>query len=432
MLKTFVEWLASKSISDFSTQTIEEKARLQKEYLQYVGETLKADAEAQKQAMTPEALQIALKDVFSGLVPVAEFDGFKTRLEEAEEALAQMKEAGKGGADQSFAGQIKQQILSQKDVWTAMKTDRTLSLAIAIKAPADMLVSTNTTGRVARIEIDTERVGVARRNPFMLNIVNSGQTNAATMYWVEREAHEGTPTFTAEGAAKPQLDWEYVERSRPVRKLPAFVKISKEMMDDVDNIAQDIALELSEQILLVADANLLTGNNIGQNLAGVALNATPFAPGATLLNTVVAANDADVLRAAVAQVYRNNFVPNYIVVHPDRLASMEMMKASDGHYIMPPFKSADGTAIAAVPVIANNGVAQGSFFVGDFNKYKARIKEGLSIAIGYDGNDWTNNMVTPLAEMRLVGYIASNNYGAIVTGTFTVGKALLDPAVADS
>jgi HK97 family phage major capsid protein len=134
----------------------------------------------------------------------------------------------------------------------------------------------------------------------------------------------------------------------------------------------------------------------------------------------------------VAQVYRNNFVPNYIVVHPDRLASMEMMKASDGHYIMPPFKSADGTAIAAVPVIANNGVAQGSFFVGDFNKYKARIKEGLSIAIGYDGNDWTNNMVTPLAEMRLVGYIASNNYGAIVTGTFTVGKALLDPAVADS
>ena len=77
MLKTFIEWLAEKSISDFSAQTIEEKARLQKEYLQYVSEELKATNEANKTAMTPEALQLALKDVFEGLVPVVEMDGFK-------------------------------------------------------------------------------------------------------------------------------------------------------------------------------------------------------------------------------------------------------------------------------------------------------------------------------------------------------------------
>jgi len=52
--------------------------------------------------------------------------------------------------------------------------------------------------------------------------------------------------------------------------------------------------------------------------------------------------------------------------------------------------------------------------------------------LGYDGNDWTKNMITPLAEMRGAGYISSSNYGAIVKGTFTVAKALLDPAVADS
>ena len=353
-------------------------------------------------------------------------------MEEAEQALAEIKENGVAGITQTFASQVKEQILSQKDAWEALKTDKTSRLTIAIKAPADMLVSTNTTGRVARIEIDAERVGVARRNPFMLNVVNTGQTNAATVYWVEREAHEGTPTFTAEGAVKPQLDWEYVERSRPVRKLPAFVKISKEMMDDVDNIAQDIALELTEQILLVADENILTGDGTGQNLTGVTVNATPFAPGATLLNSVAEANDMDALRAAVAQVYRNNFAPNKIVVHPDVLASMEMAKASNGHYILPPFKSADGNSIAGIPIIANNGVDPTTFHVGDFNKYKVKIREGLSISIGYDGNDWTKNMVTPLAEMRLMGYIASNNYGAIVSGSFVVAKALLDPAVADA
>jgi hypothetical protein len=111
---------------------------------------------------------------------------------------------------------------------------------------------------------------------------------------------------------------------------------------------------------------------------------------------------------------------------------MEMEKGTDGHYLLPPFKSADGTAIAGVRIIANTGVAAAGFYVGDFTKYKAKIREGISVAIGYDGNDWTKNMMTPLAEMRLVGYIPSNHYGAIVYGTFTVAKALLDPTVDDA
>ena len=435
MLKTFEEWLAEKGITTdgFLAKELSEKAVLQKGFLQYVSETLKTSQDSVQDQLKPEELAKAMKEELEKLVPKEDLDAFKQRVEDAEESIKIFKEnGGRNGVQKSFAEQIKEQILAKSDEWATLKNDKNANITFTMKAPADMLVSTNTTGRVARIEVDSDRVGIARRNPFMLEIVGAGATSAATVYWLQRVNHDGAPAFTAEGAAKAQVDWDYVESSAPTRKVTAYAKISKEMMDDIDNIAQDIALELTEQIQLTADANILTGDGSGQNLTGVAENATAFAPGTALLNTVSDANDMDVLRAAVAQVYRNNFVPNRILLHPDKIASMEMEKGSDGHYVLPPFMAANGTAIGGVQIVANNGVANTSFYVGDFTKYKAKIREGLSIAIGYDGDDWTKNMMTPLAEMRLVGYIASNNYGAIVSGTFAVGKALLDPTVADA
>lgn len=432
MLKTFKEWLESKSVGDWSAQTVEEKARLQKEYMQYVSETLKDFQASVPQAATEEEKTAQLEETIKSLMAAEEMKNFETRIQEVEEKALQILENSKNELTKSFAEQVKEQILSKKDEWKALKEDKNANLSFTIKAPADMLITTNTTGRVARYETDPERVGIARRNPFMLELVNTGATTSNTIYWVERFNHEGTPTFVAEGAAKPQVDWEYIERSAPTRKIAAFTKVSKEMMDDVDNIAQDIALELTEQIMLFSDEALITGDGSGVTLLGVDENATPFAPGSVLLNSVDGANDMDVLRAAVAQVFRANFIPNRIVVNPDKLASMEMEKGDDGHYIMPPFIAADGSVVAGIRVTANNGVAGDSFRVGDFNKFKVKIREGISIQVGYDGNDWTNNMITPLAEMRLASYIASNNFGAIVAGTFTVGKALLDPTVADS
>lgn len=435
MFKTFDEWLADKGVSleDYLSKELSEKAKLQKEYLQYASAAMKQQAEDLNESLTTEKLVEALKDKLDNLVPKEDLDTFKERIEEAEEYIKILKEnGGIEGSKKSFAEQIAESIKANQEVWTKMKDNKKTEIRFEVKAPADMLVSTNTTGRVARYEVESEVAGIARRNPFVLEIVGAGTTSSATIYWIQRVNHEGTPAFTAEGAAKTQIDWEYVEASAPTRKIAAFTKVSKEMMDDIDGIAQDIASELVEQILLVVDSNLLTGDGSGQNLTGIEENATAFAPGATLINTVADANDMDALRAAVAQVYRNNFIPNRIIIHPDKLASMEMEKGSDGHYIMPPFKSADGTTIAGIQITANNGVAAGGFYVGDFTKYKAKIREGISVSIGYDGDDWTKNMMTPLAEMRLVGYIPSNHYGAIVYGTFTVAKALLDPEVADS
>ena len=383
----------------------------------------------------------------SEVVSKTEYDALKNELEQIKEKgataeqlksiEAQLKELKDANTStevevvKSMREQIKEQILANADEFGKLKTEKSASFGLVIKAPADMLISTNTTGRVARQDRETGSNRVVRRRPFVLDNVTVSSTTGNTVYWVDQINPDGTPAMTAEGATKAQIDWDYIERSAPVRKITAFTKASKEMLDDIDGFAADIEAELTERILLIADEQALTGDGLDQNITGISVNATPFAAGG-LANLVPSANNLDALRAAVAQVYRQEFVPNKILIHPDKAALMDLQKGTDGHYLLAPFVTADGMNVRGVMVETNTGVGAGDFYVGDFTKYKFKVRENISIQIGYDGNDWTKNMVTPLAEMRGAGYISSTNYGAIVKGTFTVAKALLDPAVADA
>jgi hypothetical protein len=55
----------------------------------------------------------------------------------------------------------------------------------------------------------------------------------------------------------------------------------------------------------------------------------------------------------------------------------------------------------------------------DSTKGNLRIKEDVTIDIGYENDDFTKNLVTVLAEARLVQRVKSNHYGAFVYGDFS-------------
>jgi len=182
---------------------------------------------------------------------------------------------------------------------------------------------------------------------------------------------------------------------------------------------------------LKIDAQVLSGDGLGQNITGILENATAFAPGsfATLgANPVATPNNQDVLRVAINQIDIALFNPNYIVMHPSDAAAMDLSKATDGHYILPPFSTSANTIIKGVPIITNTGMAEGTYLVGDFSKAAVRFREGLTFDIGYENDDFTKNFVTILAEARLVQRVKSNHYPAFVTGTFATDKAAIAAA----
>jgi HK97 family phage major capsid protein len=206
--------------------------------------------------------------------------------------------------------------------------------------------------------------------------------------------------------------------SANVKKVTAYIKITKEMLDDVELMRSEIDQELTELINLKIDDQLLNGTGLTVNLTGIVTNATAWAAGAFAL-AIPSPTKWDVLRTALNQVRVNLFEPTYIVMHPTDVTSMELSKATDNQYIMPPFAAVDGTIVSGVRVVANTGVTIDKFLVGDFSKSGVRFKEGLTINVGYENDDFTKNLVTILAEARLVQRVKSNHYGAFVYGDFS-------------
>jgi len=345
----------------------------------------------------------------------AEVSTMKTNVEEIALRVLELETKGVPSNTPENLGSL---LAEKSDELKAMKDKSGASVQIQLKAVGTMAESTNITGQVPQAERESGITRIVTRNPFILQLVNVGQIMSNVWEWVEQKNREGGAAMTAEGASKSQADFDLVVASANVKKVTAYIKITKEMLDDVALMRSEIDQELTELINLKIDEQLLSGSGSGNNLTGITTNATAWSAGAFAL-AIPTPTKWDVLRTALNQVRVNLFEPNYIVMHPTDVTSMELSKDSTGQYIMPPFTSVDGTVVSGVRVVANTGVTIDKFLVGDFSKAGVRFKEGLTINVGYENDDFTKNLVTILAEARLVQRVKSNHYGAFVYGDFS-------------
>lgn len=400
------------------------------------------------EALTPEQLdayKVELKAFESSLVEKQileakesvkaemqkEIEKVVTANKELQDQIEQIKEKSEmngKGETKTFFEALKGAIDENRDAILALKENPSGNVQLTVnKAVVDMTFGTNSTGRVGRKEDDNTLYGVQRKPRFVSQIISMTPTNARHFTFVNKTGYEGAPAMTAEGVQKPVGDWNLVETVVNPKKVAFIVTVSKEMLDDIDNMAADVMFEIQDQILDVMEAQWVNGDGTGNNISGLLDNATPFAAGPLALS-VNLANNKDVLRAAIDQVRRANFMPDYIVISTSDAALMDMEKATDGTYLLPPFVGNDGLTIKGLQVIESNYVTAGNFFVGDFSKYKGKVREGLTIDTGYKTGDWEKNFVSFRGEARFFGYIPTNHYGAIVYGNFTTAKAALETA----
>jgi len=345
----------------------------------------------------------------------------KTDLEEI--ALKVLQLETKGDAN-SVPESISTLLTEKAEELKAMKDKSGASVQITLKAVGTMGLATNVTGQVPQAEREAGITRIVTRNPFVLQLVNVGTIMSNVWEWVEQKNREGGSAMTAEGAAKSQADFDLVVASANVKKVTAYIKVTKEMLDDVELMRSEIDQELTELINLKIDDQLLNGTGLTVNLTGINTNATAWAAGSFAL-AIPTPTKWDVLRTAINQVRVNLFEPNYILMHPTDVTGMELSKDSTGQYIMPPFAALDGTVVSGIRVVANTGIALDSFLVGDFTKAGVRFNEGLTINVGYENDDFTKNLVTILAEARLVQRVKSNHYGAFVKGVLSTSITAL-------
>lgn len=293
------------------------------------------------------------------------------------------------------------------------------------KAVHTMTTSDVTGGTVLLQDVEPGLVNIARRRPFLRNILSVGFTNNKLVTWIEKDNVEGGAGATGENAPKSQGSFQWAEKNIPVRKITEFIKVTTETLEDIDEAEADIREELIQQLELKFDEQLLIGDGLTTNIKGIKEWATAFNPG-SLAGTIANANESDVIQTGVKVMINNNHYPTHILISPLDAGKIAMEKDMTGRYVTPPFNNSDGTRMSGVAVIENPGVTQGTAYLIDATKVKVRIRKNLGIAVGYDDDDFTNNRVTFLAELRAALYVATNNAKAVVEIDFDAAIAALE------
>ena len=252
--------------------------------------------------------------------------------------------------------------------------------------------------------------------------------------WIEELDEQGTPIFIAEGAAKTQLSVRYEEREKKAKKIAVYSKVTTEFLRYLPQLVSYVQNNLMKRMDIKTEDQLFTGDDTGENLKGIKNYATQFdggkgvANGTGLVGLVHNPTYSDVVRAVALQVQNSYGTPTTLWVSTDAMGFMDTQKASDsGVYMLPPFRSADGTLVAGMRLIPTTALAGTGidFIGGDTSVINVSFLESPTIQIGLDGNDFTNNKKTILLEQELVQFVSANDTQVLIKGTFQAAQSLI-------
>jgi HK97 family phage major capsid protein len=334
-----------------------------------------------------------------------------------------------GAQAQGIEGAIKQAFELHKEDFSKTKSGRH-EFKMVLKAAGDMTIGGNVSGGTFPQAQRLEGINnIAERTPKTYDLIPKLVTDKNTIEWVYETAQDGTIDGTAEGAAKDQIDNDFVVTSVALVKRAAYMKVSTEMLDDASFMEGWLRNKLLVRLFLDVDNQCLNGNNVAPNLNGILNQSTAFAAG-TFATSIDNANLVDVLAVAINQIkIANQSVENLaIILHPSDVTALKVTKlsATDKRYIDRLVMVGSTLMLDGVPIIENTNLTVDNFLVGDFSKATIVQKSGIEIEIGLDGNDFTKNMRTILAEWRGQLFIQNNDTTAFVKGVISTSKTALE------
>ena len=360
-------------------------------------------------------------DVESLKSDVESLKGIAEKSAEIEKAIAKFEGRIEAMTEKGFAKEVQPKTMGESIVKAFNEnidkiketTEKGGILNLDVKAGTTIVGSY--TGDVALSVLEPGVNVVARPKKGISDIANIGTTTSKFVTYVQ-QVDADSADWVTEGGEKPLQNPTYKEVSEEVKKVAAAVKVSKEMLSDLSFMRSEINRDLMAAVNQEMEDALLNGAG-GSSLNGVLGYATAFSAG-TFAGSVPSANISDVILVAKSQIEGANHYPTHVVLNPADVAALRLTKTSTGEYTYPIYyMDGEGNAtIASLPVISTNYMAAGEFLVGDFTKSNIRIRENMNVQVGYVNNDFQLNMVTIIAEMRLVHYIKGNDESAFVTG----------------
>jgi HK97 family phage major capsid protein len=219
-----------------------------------------------------------------------------------------------------------------------------------------------------------------------------------------------------ETTTKPKSDLTFNLVSFPVRTIAHVFQISRQIMDDAPGLAAYINKRGTYGLKQVEEAQLLTGNNVGQNLHGLIPQASAYDTGRSSTGD----DEARILLHALSQAAEANAPVTGIVISQKDWFNILGIRDNQGRYLSDGPFGTTAPRIWNLPVVASNSMNAGEFLVGSFGSgVGAQIfdRMGVEVLISSEhGENFVNNELTVRIEERLT--LATLRPEAFVSGSF--------------
>ena len=286
------------------------------------------------------------------------------------------------------------------------------SFILDTKAVGTMTEAVNLTGDITR-QYANQVYALPSRKVHLRSLLPIGTINQGLFTFPYESGGEGDPAAQVQGSSKAQVDFDITMKDAPAQYIAGYVRISRQMLDDIPAMTSFLQSRLLEKYLIAEDAQLLSGNGTAPNLQGI----TGVATAATGAATV----DVEQLVQAIAQLESSNYSATGIMVNPTDWAAIMNTKNTNAAYSLPASTvvTTDGSvSIAGIPLYKSTAIAVDKFLVGDWSM-GAQIMQNQGISVQFsemDGDNFTKNLITVRVEARIAFPIYYN--GAFVYGDF--------------
>jgi len=373
-------------------------------------------------------LEEATKGLVSNDTLTAELGKATKAISDLEELINQLKEAQMNGNVENKKGyfvEFVEKNLESKPDSTPSYSAKTQIKAhdlLVTKDPALMTTAnvlpnvSNGFNQLFGNFIDSTIYATPKPDTFILPLVDV-QTQAGTesIWYVDRINEEGDAEFIGEGDAKPLADAEWQERKAPIKEVAVFWKMSKRLAQNAPSVVSDFRIHANQLVEQKLDDEVLAGDNIGDNLAGVAELASAFVVPTQLAGYYQDANIYDVIMAMATKVRLGNYKGQITaVLNTVWKAKMQGIKNVDGDYIVPPFVTQDGNNVGEVRVVFTNKMDDEAILVGDLKNFKVVISQNIEYYEGYENDDFRKNLMSKKLEAFLGTYLPSSLTNSII------------------
>jgi HK97 family phage major capsid protein len=340
---------------------------------------------------------------------------FETQVAAFDALQAKVKSIGTNApakAPESFNEVLQKALVEKTDDIAKMHKKELKSVSLELKAVGDMTFSNNfSTANTSTAFVNPNIIQLPKRKLHIRDLLTGGSMGtASTFNYVKEVAGEGSIATVAEGASKAQIDLDLVEAQVPAQWIAGYLRISRNMLDDVIGMSTFLNSRLPELLLRTEDNQLLNGNGTSPNISGITHSGNFTAPtsgGSTI--------DVEQLVEAIAQLEGYDREANGILIHPSDYYRILLNKAGGSEeYDLPGLvQIVNGQLyVGGVPVYRSTAATVDKFIVGDWAMGASLItREPVRIEIfEQDGTNVRENKLTVRIEERIAFPIYGDNY----------------------